>query len=251
MPSPGLQPAPPLTPSWLKVDFHLHTREDTEDYLDYSAADLLRRAHALGFHAVAITLHGQVLTDPAVSALACELGLRLIPAAELRLDGADVVVLNISAEEAAELRGLRDLEALRQRRGRSVLIIAPHPFYVLGGSIGKRLIEHLDLFDAIEICHFYTRWFDRNRPARRVASQFQKPLIATSDAHQFTGFGAHHSLVQAPADAPLEVIFDAVRNGCVRPVSAPLSTLEFVRRLWWIFVVHEMRRLRTWYNSRA
>ena len=253
MSSPGNPPilSEPPPPGWLKVDFHLHTREDPEDFLDHSALELLHRAHALGFQALAITLHGHVLTDPEVFETAQALGIQLIPAAELRLEGADVVVLNLNAEEAAGLRRLQDLEEFRRRRGRSVLVIAPHPFFVLGGSIGKRLIEHIDLFDAVEISHFYTRWLDRNRPAVRVAKQFGKPLIATSDSHRLEAFGQHYSLVQADAHAGPETIFDAIRNGCLRPVSPPLSTVQFARNLWWIFVEHEMKKLRERFSKRG
>lgn len=235
----------------MKLDFHLHTAEDPEDYLEHSAEELLHRAHALGFHALAITLHGRVLDDPALFAAARELGIRLIPGAELRLDGADVVVVNLSPAEARELRSLHDLYAFRQRRGGSALVIAPHPYFVLGGSMGRRLVEYIELFDAIEISHFHTRWFDRNRPAAAVAERFQKPLIATSDAHRLCGFGRHFSYVQAPADAEPEVIFDAIRGGCVRPVSPALSTAQFARQLWWIGVEHELRRLRAGFAKRG
>ena len=252
--SPGRSPspAPPggSTPGWLKTDFHLHTREDPADFLDHTAADLLHRAHALGFDALAITLHDHVLEDAAVFALARELGILLIPGAELRLDGADVVVLNITSREAAELRHLGDLAGLRQRRGGSVLIFAPHPFYILGGSIGKRLVEYIDLFDAIEISHFHTHGFDPNRPAVRVAGQFRKPVLATSDAHRLAAFGAHYSWVEAPAGAAPEAVFDAIRGGCVQPVSPALSPVQFARHLWWIFVQHEARKLRGRFGKR-
>ncbi|MEI8233618.1 MAG: PHP-associated domain-containing protein [Verrucomicrobiota bacterium] len=229
---------------WMKIDFHLHTSEDPEDCLEYSAVELLQRAHELGFHALAITLHGRVLSDEGVFATARGLGIRLIPAAELRLDGADVVVVNLTQEEALELRSLRDLEAFRQRRGGSALIIAPHPYFVLGGSMGRRLVEYIDLFDAIEISHFHTRWFDRNRPAVAVAERFRKPLIATSDAHRLLGFGQHYSWVQAPADASPEGIFNAVRRGGVRAVSPALTTGQFAGYFWWICVEHELYKLR-------
>ena len=237
--------APEVTPpGWLKVDFHTHTSEDPKDFLNHSAIELLHRAHALGFHALAITLHDHVLATPELFATARELGLLLIPAAELRLEGADVVILNITPEEARDLRRLDDLAAFRQRRGKSALIFAPHPFFVLGGSIGKRLFDYIDVFDAIEISHFHMRGFDRNQGAVRVAGQFQKPLIATSDCHRLENFGAHYSLVEAPQNATPEAIFDAIRGGCIRPVSPALSTAQFVGHLWWIFVEHGMRRLR-------
>lgn len=228
---------------WLKIDFHLHTREDPKDHLEHSAIELLHRARDLGFDALAITLHDHVLSDPAVFETARELGLHLIPAAELRLEGADVVVVNLTPEEARGLRRLRDIEELRQRRGRSVLIFAPHPFYVLGGSMGRRLFEHIDLFDAIEISHFHTRWFNPNRPAVRAAERFQKPLIATSDSHRLEYFGDHYSLVQAPRDAAPEAIFDAIRSGCIRPVSPALTDTQFADHLWWMFVGHHWNRM--------
>ncbi|MCX6967673.1 MAG: PHP domain-containing protein, partial [Verrucomicrobia bacterium] len=230
----------PTPDGWLKVDFHLHTREDPKDFLDHSALELLHRAHALGFHAVAITLHDHVFENPEVLETARSLGILLIPAAEMRLEGADVVILNLTQEEAQRLSCLSDLETLRKKRGNSVLILAPHPFFVLGGSIGgKRLERYIHLFDAIEICHFYTRWLDRNRPAIRIAERFGKPLIATSDAHQLEAFGQHYSLVQAAPNAPPEAIFAAIRAGCVQLVSAPHSLCQFARHFWWIFAQHE------------
>ena len=180
------------TAPWLKVDFHLHSSEDPYDQLDYPATDLLRRAKELGFGALAITLHGQVLSKPEVFCLAQELGLLLIPGAEVRLEGADVVVLNISEAEAAGLRTFADLRALRQARGAAVFIFAPHPYYVLGGSMGNALLmQHMELFDAIETSHFYTHGLDPNKRARAVAARFAKPLLATSDAHRLDFFGEH------------------------------------------------------------
>ena len=256
MPAPDVSTSSPTlsfpVPGWLKVDFHIHTREDPEDFLDHSALELLHRAKALGFHALSITLHSQVLMEPSVADAARELGLLLIPGAEMRLEGCDVLVLNISPEEAAGLRTLDDLADLRKRRGDSVLIIAPHPFFVISGSIGKqRLLKYIDLFDAIEISHFHTSWFNRNRPAIRIAKQFQKPLVATSDAHRLDGFGQHYSLVQTPTDASAEAIFEAIRGDCIRLISPPLSTVKLVRLLWWIFVLHGLKRLRAWFAKRG
>ena len=244
--NPPLIPASESTPpGWLKVDFHIHTREDPKDCLEHSALELLHRAHALGFHALAITLHDHVLESPEVLDAARELGLRLIPAAEMRLEGADVVVLNITPPEAQGLRRLEDLATLRQRRGDSVFLIAAHPYYMLGGAMGGRVLEqYIDLFDAIEIAHFHTAWLNPNRPAIRAAARFNKPLIATSDAHRIEYFGEHYSLVQAPRDATPEAIFEAIRNHCIRPVSPPLSLVNLVGHLWWSFVTHELRKLR-------
>ncbi len=140
---------------WLKVDLHIHTLDDPKDVIDYSAHQLLERAKQLGFGVLAITLHDAVFDRTEVFADAAAMGILLIPAAEVRLQGADAILLNVTASEVAGLKNFEDLRQLRARRGMSIFTIAPHPFYVLGGSIGPRLLEEIDCFDAIELCHFH------------------------------------------------------------------------------------------------
>src|SRR4029434_1631903 len=135
---------PPQADDWIKIDLHIHTLDDPKDAIDYSAHQLLERARTLGFRVLAITLHDAVFDRPEVFADAAAMGLLLLPAAEMRLHCADVIVLNVSAEEMAELKSFDDLRRLRARRGDSIFTIAPHPFYRFGGSIGSRLFQEID-----------------------------------------------------------------------------------------------------------
>src|SRR6266581_3283973 len=73
---------------WIKVDLHIHTLDDPKDHLDYSAHQLLERARDLGFGALAITLHDKVFDRPEVFADAAAMGILLLQAAEMRLEGA-------------------------------------------------------------------------------------------------------------------------------------------------------------------
>src|SRR5213075_2200718 len=98
---------------WIKVDLHIHTLDDPKDAVDYSAHQLLERARALGFGVLAITLHDAVFNRKEVFADAAAMGILLIPAAEVRLCGADVIVLNVSSEEIAGLKNFHDLQQLR------------------------------------------------------------------------------------------------------------------------------------------
>src|SRR3977135_1636536 len=132
---------------WIKVDLHIHTLDDPKDVIDYSAHQLLERAKQLGFGVLAITLHDAVFDRPEVFADAATMGILLIPAAEVRLCGADVIALNVTAEEIADLKDCEDRRRLRARRGMSIFTIAAHPFYLLGGSIGSRLLDEIDCFD--------------------------------------------------------------------------------------------------------
>src|SRR6266571_6235829 len=183
---------------WIKIDLHIHTLDDPKDAVDYSAHQLLERAHSLGFRVLAITLHDAVFEQKDVYSDAAAMGILLIPAAEVRLCGADVIVLNVTSAEVAELKNFDDLRQLRARRGMSIFTIAPHPFYILGGSIGPRLFEEIDCFDAIEVCHFHKGLLNPNRRAARVARRFGKPLIATSDAHRLHAFGGHYTSMPLP-----------------------------------------------------
>src|SRR5436309_12157973 len=120
---------------WIKIDLHIHTLDDPKDAVDFSAHQLMERARSLGFRVLAITLHDAVFDRKEVFADAAAMGILLIPAVELRLLGADVIALNVIAEEIAQLKNFDDLRQLRARRGNSVFTIVPHPFYLFGGSI--------------------------------------------------------------------------------------------------------------------
>lgn len=220
---------------WLKFDLHLHTADDPKDQLAHSAEQILDRATALGFGALAITLHDAVFDRPEVFAEAQRRGLLLIPATEKRLCGGDVVLLNVTQAEADSLHDFDDLRALRKRRGDSLFVFAPHPFYQLGHSLGRRLIKEIDCFDAIEWCHFYKGWlFNLNRPAARVAERFGKPLLATSDAHRLSAFGSHYTSMPRPAELTIESFFAGLRESTIRLTSPPCTWPQLVRALWMV-----------------
>ncbi len=232
---------------WIKVDLHIHTLEDPKDVIDYSARQLLERARQLGFRVLAITLHDAVFDRPEVFAEAERMGILLIPAAEVRLQGADVIVLNVTAEEVRQLRDFDDLRDLRLKRGGSIFTIAPHPFYVLGGSIGIRLFDEIDCFDAIELCHFHNRFLNLNRRAQDVARRYGKPMVATSDAHQLHAFGRHFTSIPAPAELTPEAVFAELRTGRARLTSPAASIFDLVSAIYWIFLKHpfQVRRRQT------
>lgn len=229
---------------WIKIDLHIHTLDDPLDALDYSAHDLLERARALGFRVLAITLHDAVFDRAEVFADAANMGILLIPAAEMRLEGADAILLNVTTKEVESLRTFDDLAALRARRGPSLFTIAPHPFYVLGGSIGEKLIERIDLFDAIELCHFWGRFFNPNRRAVEIAKRFSKPLIATSDAHRLHAFGSNYTSIPQPAALTVENVIGALRSGPLELFNPPCSFIDLMSTIYFVFVAHPWRLLK-------
>lgn len=236
---------------WIKVDLHIHTLDDPKDAVDYSAHQLLERADSLGFRVLAITLHDAVFDRREVFADAAAMGILLIPAAEVRMEGADVIVLNVTSKEIEEMKNIGDLRRLRDRRRTSIFTIAPHPFYIFGGSIGSRLLTEIDCFDAIEICHFHKGLFNPNRRARRVASRFGKALIATSDAHRLHAFGRHYTSIPVPADLTIENVFAALRAGPRNLTSPPCSFRDLASAAYFTFLAHPFRRRRKYGCTRG
>jgi len=165
----------------------------------------------------------------------------LIPAAEMRIQGADIILLNVSPQDVEGLRDFDDIRKLRKRRGQTLFTIAPHPFYVLGGSIGKRLIDEIDCFDAIELCHFHKGFFNPNRRAMQVAEKFGKPLIATSDAHQLSAFGYHYTTIPRPSTLTPEAIFLELRAGHGQPNSPAATFREIISTFYFVFIEHPLR----------
>jgi predicted metal-dependent phosphoesterase TrpH len=226
---------------WIKVDLHIHTLDDPKDVIDYSAHQLLERGKQLGFGVLAITLHDAAFDRADVFADAAAMGILLIPAAEMRIEGADMILLNVTAAEISRLKTFDDVRRLRAHRGLSMFTIAPHPFYVLGGSIGERLIKEIDCFDGIELCHFHKGVFDLNRRAVKMAAQFSKPLIATSDAHQLHAFGRHYTSIQRPPELTIENVFAALRNGPRQVTSPPASIVDLASMIYFFFFTHPVR----------
>ena len=85
-------------------------------------------------------------------------------------------------------------------------------------------MKHLNLFDALEYCHFYTPMINFNQKAVAVSRSFGFPLIGNSDAHFLSQLGTTYSLVDAEKN--IEAIFAAIRQNKIKINSRPLKTLE-------------------------
>jgi predicted metal-dependent phosphoesterase TrpH len=205
----------------LKVELHTHTSDDPQDLVPHSAIELIDRAAALGYHALAITLHDKQLDIEPLRAHASARGVVLIPGVERTLEGRHVLLLNFSAR-AEELAGFEELAELKQRE--CGLVIAPHPFYPLPNCLGDVMDRHGALIDAVEVNAFYVRAVDFNGKAIRWAGRNQKPLVGNGDVHRLAQLGTTYSLVDAAPDP--QSICDAIRAGRVTVQTEPLSALR-------------------------
>ncbi len=228
----------------IKLELHTHTADDPADLIPHSTTELIERAAALGFGALAITLHDRQLDLRRFEDLARERNVVLIPGIERTIQGKHVLLLNFPAA-TEQLQSFEEIAALKRAHPEGV-VIAPHAFYPSPTCLRRRLMDrHAELFDAVEINYFYTREIDFNRPAARWAARHGKPLVGNSDLHRLHQLGRTYSLVDAGPD--VRDICDAIRAGRVEVRTGPITVREaaiYFTDLWIAGVLKAVRQLR-------
>jgi predicted metal-dependent phosphoesterase TrpH len=221
----------------LKVELHSHTSDDPVDVIPHDAPALIDRAAALGYQALAITLHERYLDPMPLIGYAAARGIVLIPGVERTIEGKHVLLIGFSAA-AERVSSFDDLAHLRHdERG---IVVAPHPFFPEPSCLGRQLERHPELFDAVEVNAFYSRALDFNRRAIRWAEQHGKPLVGNGDVHRLTQLGTTWSLVDA--DPEPQAICDAIRAGRVEVQTSPITLVKMATLLADIVSVGSVRR---------
>lgn len=205
----------------VKVELHSHVDLDPLDRIPHSARQLIDRAAALRYQALAITLHNRYYDPLEDAGYARERGIVLIPGIERSIHARHVLLLNFP-RECETVRSFEDIVALKARWGG--LVVAPHPYYPMPTSLGVQLEANHGLFDAIEYNAMYTRWLNFNRRAAAWARARGKPLVGNSDLHRLEQLGTTYSLVDAEPHA--DAICDAIRAGRVELRTQPLSSFR-------------------------
>jgi predicted metal-dependent phosphoesterase TrpH len=207
----------------VKLELHAHTADDPIDAIPHSTEDLIDRAAALGYGALAITLHDRRLDPRRLAPYARERGIVLIPGIERTIAGKHVLLINFSAA-AEDVQSFADVARLKSRE--AGLVIAPHAFFPGGTCLGPLLEQHADLFDAVERNAMFTRALDFNARAERFAAAHGKPVVGNGDVHRLYQLGTCYSLVDVAPGADAAAICDAVRNGRVTAQAKPLSVVR-------------------------
>ena len=195
------------------------------DRIPYSTHQLIDRAAALGYDALAITLHDCQLDVQPLAAWAAERGIVLIPGIERTVEGRHVLLLNFPGDAVDHVRTFDDVRRLKQEHGG--LVIAPHPYFPGLHSLFGALNLHADIFDAVERNAMYTASLDFNRPAERWARAHDKPVVGNGDVHRLEQLDTTYSLVDAERDPA--AICAAVAAGRVRLVTRPLTWATAIR----------------------
>lgn len=213
--------------TWLKVELHTHTSEDPRDKgISYSAIQLVDYLVTRGYDALAVTLHTRQYFPKTLQHYAAERGLLLIPGIEANIQRRHVLLYNFDFDH----RPIHTFDALRQYKTDENLVIAPHPYYPGSHSLQFLLEQQIDVFDAIEYCHFYLKGINLfNRWASQTAQRFHLPLIGTADAHYLQQIGWTYTLVEA--EKSVEGIIDAIKKGRVQIITQPLPLAVALRCL--------------------
>ena len=205
----------------LKVELHTHTADDPIDRIAHSSTDLIDRAAALGYDALAITLHEEQRDLRDLQPYAAERGIVLIPGVERTIEGRHVLLLNFPARATA-IDTFDELRRLKRRH--EGIVIAPHPFFPARSCLRSRLDENAELFDAVEYNAMYTRSVNFNAPAVRWAARTGKPVVGNCDVHMLRQLGPTYSLIDAEPHP--DAICTAIAEGRVQLQTRPLSWYE-------------------------
>jgi predicted metal-dependent phosphoesterase TrpH len=211
----------------LKADLHIHTDEDEVDYhlIRYSTEEMIASTRAQGFQVIAVTSHRRPTVTPEQIAKARDQGLVLLAGVEAELNHRHVLVIGPGGQFKPPA-SFADLRAMRQD---GYLVIAPHPFYPSPFALRGLLEQHPDAFDAVEFCHFYSRYLNPNRRAAAFAAQNHKPMVGTSDMHAAWQLGKTYSMIESQPTP--EAIIAAVKAGRVRVVTQPLRFAPYLQGL--------------------
>ena len=206
----------------LKVELHAHTANDPCDYIPHTTRDLIDRASALGYDALAVTLHDRYYDPAADREYASAKGVVLISGVERTLESRHVLLLNFPGE-CATVRDFAEIRALKIRYPHG-LVVAPHAFYPIGSALSGEVDRWADVIDALEVNSMFTSWLNFNNRAVRWAKAHGKPLVGNTDLHLLGQMGTTYSLVDAARNA--DAICEAIRAGRVEVRSTALSALR-------------------------
>ncbi len=211
----------------LKTNFHLHIADDPQDKIPYTAYDALNRAAELGFEVISFTCHREVVHKKEYEEYAKSKNILLIPGIEASIEKKDVVIINCG-KDAEKIKTFKDLRDFRGQNPQ-ILIIAPHPYVPFSGrSLGEKLIENIDLFDAIELSIFSNEITGTNRKAKETALKYKKPLVATSDTHELGCLKRGYTVINAE-NKTAETILDAVKNGNLKNEVMEMSMAKMLQ----------------------
>lgn len=209
-----------------KACLHLHINEDPIENIGYSAYQAIDKAFEHGFLVIAFTCHNKFIDNKKYQQYANQKGILLLSGIEATIEGKHVLIYNCTQE----VESISTFNQLRQYKKKypEILIIAAHPYHLTKECLSLKLIEHIDLFDAIEFSFFYHKLFNPNKKAIKTGKTYKKPIIATADIHFLEFFNVCYTTVEA-TKLEAKNIIEAIKKNRVDITSKSFSILELIR----------------------
>ncbi|MBP7898470.1 hypothetical protein KAZ92_00780, partial [Candidatus Gracilibacteria bacterium] len=210
----------------LKVQFHVHTSEDPVDHPKHTPEQMLDFAAEKKYDVVAMTHHDSFFFNDEIKAYAEKLGILLVPGIEKTVARRHVLIIN-ATKDAENIHTFYDLCKYRKSHP-DCLVIAAHPYYPRGFCLQEKLLENINLFDAIEDSWFHTEKLNMfNKRAEKIAKLHKKAFIGTSDNHILQYFDQNYSLVHAEKN--WKSIREAILANKIESKPTPLTMSEFMK----------------------
>lgn len=221
----------------LKINLHFHTSDEKYDFVNYTFYEGLKEAKNLKFDAIALTSHNQFINRRDYYEFAKKLDILLILGIELTIKGRHIVILN-PRPDIKDVKTFKDLK-LYKKNHPQIFILAPHPYFGFD-SLGKQLEKNIDIFDAIEYCWFYSKYFNRNKKGKKIAEKHNLPFIATSDTHNLKVLDKSYAIIEAK-EKTAAAVFEAIKENKFQNITSPRKFLsemllaEIIRRTKGLF----------------
>jgi predicted metal-dependent phosphoesterase TrpH len=209
----------------LKIDLHLHTKEDPRHQLSYTAKELIDAAAGHGYDVLSITNHNTVTYDSDLADYAADRGILLIPGVEATVMGKHVLIYGMGGDMDGGVDKMDEkwdsltFFDLKRLKAAGAFVVAPHPFYPNYNCLGNLLNRFSTLFDAVEFSHLYTKKVNFNLKAQEFARKHGMPTLGLSDAHSLKQLNYTYTLLDAEKE--MTSIFQSIKENRVTIVTRP------------------------------
>ncbi len=227
----------------LKTNLHFHTADDPNHEIEYSFYQAIDKTSALGFSVLALTCHNYFAWSKKYAEYAEEKGILLIPGIEIGInrgkvskEGRHLIILGCD-KDVEKIQTFDDVRKYKKKHP-EIFILAPHPFFYGSFSLKDALEKNIDIIDAIEQSWFYSKWFNKNKEAEKMAKKYNLPYISTSDTHFFNFIDRHYATITTKEQTQ-EAVFESMRKKQFKNTTSPQNFLLDLMIIQGIFTISD------------
>ena len=192
------------------IDFHTHTYHSYDSMM--KPEKILRLAKQRGLNGIVISDHDTIKGGVECAALNKDKDFKVFIASEVKTNVGDITGINLKEEITAT----NFTEVVQQIKNQGGLVLLVHPYH-------HHKLDEIN-FDAIDLVEGYNgREFPENNvKAVLLAKQYNKPIIAGSDAHIYSEIANAKTFYASMDDLTKPLTTECKRNS---PFAEPTSQL--------------------------